>query len=62
MKTAKAALKLEDVESADLVLTDAEKAAMRGEVLVALIRFEWQIGPTNYVCTEVQQVEPPQLE
>lgn len=62
MKTAKAALKLEDVESADLVLTDAEKAELRGEVLVALIRFEWQIGPTNYVCTEVQQVEPPQLE
>ena len=35
---------------------------MRGEVLVALIRFEWQIGPTNYVQTEVQQVEPPSLE
>lgn len=62
MKTAKAALKLEDVEQADLVLTDAEKAEMRGEVLVALIRFEWQIGPTNYICTEVQQVEPPQRE
>lgn len=62
MKTAKSALKLEDVENADLVLTDAEKAEMRGEVLVALIRFEWQIGPTNYICTEVQQVEPPQRE
>lgn len=62
MKEAKAALKLEDVEQADLVLTDAEKAEMRGEVLVALIRFEWQIGPTNYICTEVQQVEPPQRE
>lgn len=60
MKTAKAALKLEDVESADLVLTDVEKAELRGEVLVALIRFEWQIGPTNYVQTEIQQVEPPQ--
>lgn len=62
MKEAKAALKLEDVEQADLVLTDAEKAEMRGEVLVALIRFEWQIGQTNYICTEVQQVEPPQRE
>jgi plasmid rolling circle replication initiator protein Rep len=62
MKEAKAALKLEDVEQADLVLTDAEKAETRGEVLVALIRFEWQIGPTNYICTEVQQVEPPQRE
>lgn len=62
MKEAKAALKLEDVEQADLVLTDAEKAEMRGEVLVTLIRFEWQIGPTNYICTEVQQVEPPQRE
>lgn len=62
MKQAKAALALEDVEQADLVLTDAEKAEMRGEVLVALIRFEWQIGPTNYVQTEVQKVEPPQRE
>lgn len=62
MKTAKAALKLEDVEQADLVLTDAEKAEMRGEVLVALIRFEWQIGPTNYVCTEVQKVDPHKRE
>lgn len=60
MKEAKKALALEDVESADLVLTDAEKAELRGEVLVAIIRFEWQIGPTNYVQTEVQQVEPPQ--
>lgn len=60
MKEAKKALALEDVESADLVLTDAEKAELRGEVLVALIRFEWQIGPTNYVQTEIQQVEPPQ--
>ena len=62
MKTAKAALKLEDVESADLVLTDAEKAELRGEVLVALIRFEWQIGPTNYICTEVQKVDPHKRE
>ena len=62
MKTAKAALKLEDVEQADLVLTDAEKAELRGEVLVQLVRFEWQIGVTNYVCTEVQKAEPPQLE
>ena len=62
MKTAKAALKLEDIEQADLVLTDAEKAELRGEVLVALIRFEWQIGPTNYVCTEVQKVDPHKRE
>lgn len=62
MKEAKKALALEDVESADLVLTDAEKAEMRGEVLVALIRFEWQIGPTNYICTEVQKVDPHKRE
>ena len=62
MKTAKAALKLEDVEQADLVLTDAEKAELRGEVLVQLVRFEWQIGITNYVCTEVEKVQTPQLE
>lgn len=62
MKEAKKALALEDVENADLVLTDAEKAELRGEVLVALIRFEWQIGPTNYVCTEVQKVDPHKRE
>lgn len=62
MKEAKAALKLEDVEQADLVLTDNEKAEMRGEVLVALTRFDWQIGLTNYIQTEVQQVKPSQVE
>lgn len=62
MKQAKAALALEDVENADLVLTDAEKAELRGEVLVQLVKFEWQIGVTNYVLAEVQKVEPPQRE
>lgn len=44
-------LELEDAETADLVQTDGEDD-VRGDVVVAMVRYEWQIGVTNYVCTE----------
>ena len=41
-------LNQEDVENADLVHTD-DDATLRGELVVALDRYEWQVGITNYV-------------
>lgn len=41
-------LKQEDAETADLVHT-GEDETMRGELVVALDRYEWQVGVTNYV-------------
>ena len=42
------ALKQEDAETADLIHT-GEDETMRGELVVALDRYEWQVGVTNYV-------------
>ena len=59
MKEARAALKQEDAETADLVHT-GEDAEVRGDLLVALDRFEWQVGVTNYVRVKRDVlVEPP---
>jgi hypothetical protein len=59
MKEARAALKQEDAETADLVHT-GEDAEVRGDLLVALDRFEWQVGVTNYVHVKRDVlVEPP---
>lgn len=52
MKTVRAELKQEDAESADLVNTGVEDD-VRGDVLVAIDRYEWQCGVTNnYVLVE----------
>lgn len=48
MKETRKALKQEDAETADLVRT-GEDATMRGDLVTAMERFEWQIGLTNYV-------------
>lgn len=59
MKEARAALKQEDAETADLVHT-GEDAEVRGDLLVALDRFEWQVGVTNYIHVKRDVlVEPP---
>lgn len=49
-------LKQEDVENADLVHTD-EDATMRGEIVIALERYEWQIGISNYVKVKREVVK-----
>ena len=52
-------MKQEDAETADLVHT-GEDAEVRGDLLVALDRFEWQVGVTNYVRVKRDVlVEPP---
>ena len=48
MKDVRAALRQEDADAADLVHT-GDDAAVRGDLTVAIERFEWQIGVTNYV-------------
>ena len=48
MKEMRKALKQEDAETADLVRT-CEDATMRGDLVTAMEKFEWQIGLTNYV-------------
>lgn len=48
MKETRKALKQEDAETADLVRT-GEDATMRGDLVTAMEKFEWQIGLTNYV-------------
>lgn len=48
MKETRKALKQEDAETADLVRT-GEDMAMRGDLVTAMEKFEWQIGLTNYV-------------
>ena len=59
MKEARAALKQEDAETADLVHT-GDDAEVRGDLLVALDRFEWQVGVTNYIHVKRDVlVEPP---
>lgn len=57
MKDVRDLLKQEDAETADLVVTDGEDG-VRGDVMVAMIRYEWQVGVTNYVCTEVTETPP----
>lgn len=54
MKDVRKLLAQEDAETADLVVIDGEDE-LRGDVTVALLRYDWQIGLTNYVCTEVTQ-------
>ena len=68
MKEVRAALKQEDAETADLVRT-GDDAAVRGDLIVALDRFEWQIGVTNYVRVKHEDMDvsdqtptSPQLE
>lgn len=56
MKEARAALKQEDAETADLVQT-GDDATVRGDLVVALDRFEWQIGVTNYVQVSHEEVD-----
>lgn len=56
MKEARAALKQEDAETADLVQT-GEDATVRGDLVVALDRFEWQIGVTNYVQVSHEEMD-----
>lgn len=56
MKEVRKLLELEDAETADLVHADDE--AMRDDVAVAMVRYEWQVGVTNYVCTEVRDQLP----
>lgn len=52
-------LEQEDAETADLVHT-GEDATMRGELVAALDRYEWQVGVTNYVHVKRDVlVEPP---
>lgn len=59
MRQARKLLKQEDAETADLVHT-GEDAEVRGDLLVALDRFEWQVGVTNYVRVKRDVlVEPP---
>lgn len=48
MKETRKALKQEDAETADLVRR-GEDATMRGDLVTAMEKFEWQIGLTNYV-------------
>lgn len=48
MKETRKAMKQEDAETADLVRT-GEDATMRGDLVTAMEKFEWQIGLTNYV-------------
>lgn len=48
MKQVRKELEQEDAETADLVCT-GEDATMRGDLVTAVEKFEWQIGVTNYV-------------
>lgn len=57
MKEVRKLLELEDTETADLVQTEGEDD-VRGDVLVAMVRYEWQVGVTNYVCTKVRDELP----
>ena len=50
-------LKQEDAENADLVHT-GEDETMRGELVVALDRYEWQVGVTNYVHVKRETFDP----
>lgn len=56
MKEIRAQLKQEDAETADLVHT-GDDAETRGDIVVALDRFEWQIGVTNYVHVKHEDVD-----
>lgn len=52
MQELRKALKMEDAEKADLVNTEsADGEEIRGDVLIALERYSWQVGVTNYVLT-----------
>ena len=53
MKETRKALKQEDAETADLVRT-GDDATMRGDLVTAMEKFEWQIGLTNYVMVKPQ--------
>lgn len=54
-------LKQEDAETADLVHT-GEDATVRGELVVALDRYEWQTGVTNYVHVKRDVLVTPPME
>lgn len=58
MKATRKALEQEDAETADLVHT-GEDATMRGDLVVALDRYEWQVGVTNYVHVHRDVLEQP---
>lgn len=55
MKETRKVLKQEDAETADLVRT-GEDATMRGDLVTAMEKFEWQIGVTNYVSVGREEV------
>ena len=56
MMQARKALKQEDADKADLVRT-GEDEDLRGDVRIALERWEWQAGVTNdYVCVSREEV------
>ena len=55
MKETRKALKQEDAETADLVRT-GEDATMRGDLVTAMEKFEWQIGLTNYVMVSREEL------
>lgn len=63
MKEVRAQLKQEDAEVADLVHT-GEDAPARGDLVVALDRYEWQIGVSNYVHVARDELaaHPPAAE
>lgn len=55
MKETRKALKQEDAETADLVRT-GDDATMRGDLVTAMEKFEWQIGLTNYVSVSREEL------
>jgi plasmid rolling circle replication initiator protein Rep len=55
MKETRKVLKQEDAETADLVRT-GDDATMRGDLVTAMEKFEWQIGVTNYVSVGREEV------
>lgn len=57
MKDTRKALKQEDAETADLVHT-TDDVTLRGDLVVALDRYEWQVGVTNYVHVKHDKLVP----
>lgn len=55
MKETRKALKQEDAETADLVRT-GDDATMRGDLVTAMEKFEWQIGLTNFVMVSREEL------
>ena len=48
-------MKQEDAETADLVRT-GDDATMRGDLVTAMEKFEWQIGLTNFVMVSREEL------